>query len=234
MKPRYFFFISAVIILAIIILFFFLFKKNEQKLPGPLPTPTPVSVNQQKNGFAVQTTFPPNGTKQTSLQQTVTLSANQPVTTNDFVLEMQPNFPHTLDAQGTTITIKPTQQLQPGTTYSYRIRYKDGTFSDWYSFTTVGNPPTGTPPAQDNIPQLEDQWDRISQPDVFLYNQIPYKQAYETADFSVTGDFSSTQNGHIFFTVTVKTAQGKQAFLNWVKSTGLTDQQIPNLDIRYQ
>jgi len=85
--------------------------------------------------------------------------------------------------------------------------------------------PTGA--AQD-----EKKFQLQNSPDVFLSNQTPYS----TKSFSVTSDFKTQPTGHFYFIVTLKSkdsAQDKISFLNWLKSLGLSDNQINALDVTY-
>lgn len=93
--------------------------------------------------------------------------------------------------------------------------------------------PTPLPAAlQDHTADQENTYNRQNQPDIFLSNNVPY----ENADFSITSDFSDTTQ-KFFFIIHLKTAdqqQGQAAVTTWLRSLGLQDSQIAQLDLRYQ
>jgi len=235
MNKRLFF--SALIIFLIVIPAIFLFfmqKKNPSPSPSFFPTPTTIANPPQNGplGITIQNTTPQNNSDNVGLNQNIVIILNKPATLDQIAINISPNVPYTASIKGNNLIISPQTPLQPGTTYSYMVKYADSTTSDRYSFTTVGEQPSSavSPTPVDNVPEMELEWQRVHQPDLFLSNKTPF----ETQDFSVTNDYTSTPTEHFYFTVTSKTPNGRQAFLNWLTSLNLGNQQIQQLDIRYQ
>lgn len=95
--------------------------------------------------------------------------------------------------------------------------------------STKYNPDTQT----EGAAEQERKFLRKEHPDIFLYSRTPY----ENPDFSVTSHFKNEPTGHFTFTVVLKTTNKEEAktkFIEWVKSFGISEEQIPTLDITYQ
>lgn len=228
-------FIALIFFFILIPALLLLFPNKKNPSPGPFsPTPTQI-INPPQHGplgITIQNTKPPNNSTNVDPNQNIVLTLNKPATLDQIAINISPNIPYTPSIQENNVFITPQTPLQPGTTYVYMVKYADGTISDRYSFTTAGQQvsPAVSPAPVDNTQEMELEWQRVHQPDLFLSNKTPY----QTQDFSVTNDYTTTPAEHFYFTVTAKTPNGKQAFLDWLKSLNLSDTQMQQLDIRYQ
>ena len=86
-----------------------------------------------------------------------------------------------------------------------------------------------------NIKRKEDQdkYELNEQTDVFLSNKTPYSNDY----FSISSDFKPDPDPHFYFLVDFKSEDNEKAkpeFILWLKSLGLNNSQIQNLDIIFQ
>lgn len=94
-------------------------------------------------------------------------------------------------------------------------------------------PPVITVTTDDHTHDLEMKYQNKTEPDIFLSNNLPY----QTTDFAASAAFTSSPTDHFYFIVLVISGNPdvtKQKFLAWVQSLGITQQQISQLDIRYQ
>lgn len=81
--------------------------------------------------------------------------------------------------------------------------------------------------------EKQDKYELNEQVDVFLSNKTPYSNDY----FSISNDFKPDPDPHFYFLVDFKgesTEKSKSEFILWLKSLGLNNSQIQNLDIIFQ
>ena len=79
---------------------------------------------------------------------------------------------------------------------------------------------------------IESEFQRQNHPDVFVANRIPFK----VHDFSVENEFVSDPTGHFRLNVFLEASnveQAKEGFITWLILSGLTEEQIGQLDINY-
>lgn len=79
----------------------------------------------------------------------------------------------------------------------------------------------------------QDKYELNEQTDVFLSNKTPYSNDY----FSISSDFKPDPDPHFYFLVDFKgkdKEKAKSEFIIWLKSLGLDNSQIQNLDIIFQ
>lgn len=80
--------------------------------------------------------------------------------------------------------------------------------------------------------EKEEDFQLKNHPDFYLFRKTPF----DDPAFSVTSNLKPLPHEHFGFSVTIKSAdkaKGRTTFLNWVKSQGLTLEQISSLDIEY-
>lgn len=86
---------------------------------------------------------------------------------------------------------------------------------------------------QDEIKKNRD-FQLKNEPDALLAGNTPY----ESADFSVQSQFKQQlHEGHFAFIITLKAqdkGKARSGFLTWVRSLGISDTQIKNLDLEYR
>ena len=79
----------------------------------------------------------------------------------------------------------------------------------------------------------QDKYELNEQTDVFVSNKTPYSNDY----FSISNDFKPDPDPHFYFLVNFKgedKEKAKSEFIIWLKSLGLNNSQIQNLDIIFQ
>ncbi len=237
MKKILIFIIIIITILVVSLLFVLISHQSQSTLPTFFPTPTPIPGQPtgalQKSLYVVATE--PSGTATDApLDKPIIITFNKDITPTDFTFTIKPNFDYTTNIQGRTFIVTPNNPLPARITYEYFIDYNNGQQPDIHFFTTAGEG-QAFPNKNSNFRSLLDNSDSKYAPDVYLSNKIEDNSNTNT-DFSVTYDYTPAPEGHFYFIVTSNIAdknQAKQEFLDWVKSTGLTDQQIQTLDIKY-
>lgn len=218
--------LTFIFLLLLISSFFFSSGKSSV---NNVTTPTPITTNQNTNPLSILTTDPLNNQTNVPINQIITITFNKNVLSGNITFTIQPSAQYVGNIVNNQYVVNLTSNLLPNTQYTYTIHVHDRNLGV-YTFTTAGSQSGIT---NDNAAQTIKDWSRTNKPDMFLYNQTPYS----TSDFSVSKDISQTAPYNAFFTVSLLGTDknsGKQAFLQWLTSLGLTDQQIQNLDIRYQ
>ncbi len=167
----------------------------------------------------------------TSLQ-TMTFVFDRPVSAQEITVEIVPEISHRLTVDQSTITLTFQEDLEPATEYLVELSFLDD-FLALHSFVTVGlNDDDQLPDTYpENMIEIQDEFNRSSQPDIFVQNMLPV----ENQPFTVEGRFDAAQGGYIF-TVTGQSSldELEQQFREWLISIGLGPQQIETLIIRYE
>lgn len=208
----------------------------QQKLPfffisPPTPVPAPQTTFMYKPP-AIISSNPTDGQTNIPTTTPITISFNRPITSDEITFWIGPGISAATTISGTTLTALPTTTLTPGSIYGYSIKFKDGTPSKTYYFTTVGQGPAVNNPKYDPVPNLFKSQDKQLHPDTYLSNNMPYTGTL----FHVSYSYTQAPNSHIYFTVLLygsDQSQAKAEFSTWVKSFGITDDQITTMDIRY-
>lgn len=229
--------IAVILILTLLILFMILLLKNRTKennnqsaniTGNQTANPSPLISQTHYKIIAVN---PADQEKNVSLKSKIEITLNSEIENGRVQFFIDPKVPFSMAVNGNFITITPEINFQPGTKYTYILRFAGQTLpSRTYAFFSTGsitNIPD-TRPIEGEKQQAEFQ--RENHPDVFLSNNVPY----QTAAFSVESEFASSPVGHFRFTVTQKSTAGKNDFLSWLQSLELTEDQITNLDIIYE
>lgn len=227
----------CVSVFCLLILFLFLehAKKTVIDTIPDITTPTPVQVPFTPRTIPLQVTHvsPGNMASNVLALQPITITFNKNVSLSDISFFIFPEIDSTSSAQSSTITIIPTTPLSENIRYSYTITGTlTGNLLVTGSFAT-GDYKNAVIPLEASYPNLENTANKLQQqnyPDVFLSNYVPYA----TADFSVSAVFLTSPTGHYQFSVIQQTPFGKQRFLSWVKSLGLSDTEVAVLDIVYE
>jgi len=208
-------------------------KKQRPQTQNPTLTMsgTPVSTQQpqQIQPLRIIKTDPVNNQTNIPLDQKITISFNNPFSLSHIIFSINPSVTYTTAINGNDLVITPYATYSTGTTYNYSIQFVGTQSMQTFSFTTTALVVT----SPDDTSQVADTFNKTHYPDVFVYNRMPF----QTTDFSATGSFTSSPTEHYYTTVALNQTnpdQSKQAFVNWLKSLGLTDDQIQILDIRYQ
>lgn len=215
-----------------IVLSIFARKQSTYHIPN-ITTPTPIQQiiplpTRNNEPLNIIDAIPSNQAINVPLNQKIIIKFNRSFSMSDFSFSINPTLTYTSSIQDNILTITPPSGLDANVTYTYTV----ATYSQpmqYFSFTATNN---GITPI-DNTSNLNDQYNKDNYPDAFIAVRTPYS----VPDFSITSDYAKQPTEHFFFTVTLKSNNqdlAKQSFLNWLKSTGLNDQQIQSLDIRYQ
>jgi hypothetical protein len=201
--------------------------------PPTYPPVNPTGYTAHKQ-FSIISTSPANNQTNIPINlNAIIITFDQPVTVQDIPLSIGPSIQYTIAAQNNSIIITPQEQLKTGMTYDIvlRLYQNEGQIKLYpFNFTIAGPTPTPLPtdqPGWENPDEL-----RLTAPDVYLSNYTPYSET----SFNVTSDYIFTPTGHFYFVATLHgdTTSAKNAFITWLHSLKLTDQQIQGLDIRYQ
>lgn len=235
---------TILIIILIFVIFIplvlFVLKPSSSKISffgAPTPTPFPSNNSSSTQGvLTVISTSPSNNSVNVPLDSTISVFFNQSVKPTDFEFSSVPQIPGPFTIQSNKLILTPNTPLLSSTKYVAVVLIKTPgkTKVNSFTFTTFGPSPTPfqiqSDPSAENSSQ---QYELQNYPDAFLRNHTPYS----SSSFSVTSEYTNIPSGHFFFSVTLKGANkdtSKSSLITWIKSKGLTDSQIQNLDIRYK
>jgi hypothetical protein len=241
MKKFYIFVFSFVFLVMIttIMLIGFSFNKNLPRGIFFFPTPTPANnnfvnnnagTNKQSNPV-IKGVSPLDQSQNVSLNTEVVITFSKNVFEKDFSFWIAPDVPYSKTLNENTLTITPNSPLSSDTIYSFGLKFPDGNYSNTYTFSTVGTGIVNNS-NYDNYSQTTSSFEKQNNPDIFLSNQMPYS----TDTFYANSAYSDTQSHYYFvvFMLGSDNNKSKLDFINWVKTFGLTDNQVAKLDIRYQ
>ncbi|MGH7245671.1 MAG: Ig-like domain-containing protein [Candidatus Levyibacteriota bacterium] len=209
--------------------------QGKQIKPGVRQTPqltAPTPISSSSSLIHVISTTPPNKAINTPLNQKITIVLDKFVSEKDITFSTFPQANLTLSIDRNIINATISGEFFPSTTYKYVVTYKNYPLPITYSFTTEGPTPTPRPKLSVSVKTMRDDWNRENHPDIFLSSQLPQ----DTNTFSADYRFTQIPYAHYAFTVTAKidANAAKTDFISWMKSLGITDEQIQTLDITYQ
>lgn len=237
----------SIVVLSIILLALIGFEsviKNQKKenslTPGKQQIDStfpifPESSNENNVPLEIISVTPENKSENIAFQQTVTVEFNRTFSLREIEFAIDPAVSYTPQVKNTQLVISPNPAFFPSTRYTFSIRTL-GTdqFPKAYSFQTIGPTPIFLPDTQPpGGPEKVENFQKQNNPDVFLANKTPFS----TTDFSIANEFSSEPLEHFKFTVTLSGSDkemSKQRTIEWMKSIGLTDEQIIDLDIDWK
>jgi len=229
--------IFVVIVVIFIILLSIVLTVLPVRKPTPnnsqqIPTPTPIFPGSTNTTpLRVISTNPIDGTTQIASNQPISISFNNTIATEDLLISSIPPVSFTQEVQKNTLILTPQQPYEDNILYTL-------TLEDAHSHQVLlslhfssGNSPTAIPMQDTNIQTDVDTFDKANHPDVFVANNTPYT----ANNFSVSASYvDGSPFGHYGVYVSLKTPVGKQDFLSWLHSLGITDSQTESLDIHYQ
>ncbi len=226
--------ISSIVILIIICLVIFSLGQKSQLNPFPssLPTPTPISAPNSIINSSVHLVSISPKDKEENVLSNASIKANFSQPVPGITFNIYPSIESVPTVTNNQIIIAFSQPLDINTIYTYSFLDQDGNIIFTGTFATGNSSNSVAPLSQeyDHLQTTADSEQRKNYPDVYLATYTPY----DSDSFSVTSDFSDSEGGSFFFTVTQKAASGKGDFLSWLHSLSLTDEEIQKLDIRYQ
>lgn len=201
------------------------------------PTPTPIGGTRvlpkinTTNSINVTSVDPEDGATNIPINQTIHITFSRPIDANEVTFIANPPFQFTASVADNVLTIKPSANLSQYTVYSYFVTFLSFLPSKTFTFTTSSPNPSITPFVGDTARNHSDQNNKITLPDLFLANQCPYT----TKDFTIDAIDTPYPKDHFFFNVTLNkyNPAAKQAFIDWLHSLTLSDEQIGKLEIHY-
>lgn len=221
---------SLAVIIAIPLILFMVSSVLSPKNSSQKAIPTP-SVS---SGLSVLKTDPELNKKNVPLSQVISLEFNKTLTISDISIISSPQIQYNLSINGSYLFLSPLSLLSPSTNYIVTISSSDRKKLIYtLVFSTEGPAPTVVDTRPSGEPQKTDELLKKTRPDAFLSNKMPYT----TTEFKAVYSFKSAPTGHFAFTVTLLGTNkdaAKLSFITWVKSFGLSDTQINQLDITYQ
>lgn len=170
---------------------------------------------------------------ETGMPLEITFSRKFTMTEIEFIIS--PNTPYLINNYENKLIVAPQTSWETGTPYGFSINFTDDDQQvRLYRFTTTGPTPSYLPDTQaEEVMEYTNAYEKENNPDIYVANQTPY----ETDTFAIRADFEPKVPAHYYFTVTTKTgaaSQAQAAVNEWLKSLDLTQEQIDNLDIRYE
>jgi hypothetical protein len=234
--------IILIIVLIILgLLFFIVNLLNKQ--PGapagdPNAIPTAIIVPTRdiaEGGFDIVAIDPIDQTKNTPLNQIITITFSRSFQDNEITFSMAPATPFITKKEGNKLIISPQTSWDTGTQYAYSINFAGNNEKvRLYRFTTAGSTPEYLPDTQPQGAYEKEEADlKENHTDYYVNNNTPY----ETGTFSVVSEFNPNPPDHFFFIVTSKATDKTQArndFNIWLQSLDLSNEQIGKLDIQYK
>jgi hypothetical protein len=204
---------------------------TDRVVRGRQPTNVPTIVGEQP--LAVVQTYPEDKAIGVPVDATIEITFNKPFEYKDFIYAMAPETEYQLrTAIGNRITVTFPKGLQPSTVYTFKVNTLEQ-LPRTYTFTTAGTDPVEAPNTYPTgAAEVEEEFMRSENPDVFLRNNTPYEQA----EFSVTSVYDERKSDFVF-TVTAKSTdrlRAREAFITWMQSLGMTNDDISKLQVTYR
>lgn len=234
MKKTIYLISGLILIVIIVIIAVFLSSSNKQAAPASnpnfIPTAIPIPTSSDSVPLQIIKTDPLDKTTAIPVNQIITITFNRNLAPQDVSFSIQPDAPHAASIVNNQLLINFTATLSARTVYTYTATHNGKVITHPYTFTTADAASVFT---NDNTAETLTNWSRVNEPDLFLYNRVPYA----STNFSVEGASTQTEPYHFYFTVSlsgINTDQDKKEFVAWLTSLGLTNDQIQKLDIRFQ
>ncbi|MBI4129907.1 Ig-like domain-containing protein [Candidatus Roizmanbacteria bacterium] len=233
-----------VLLLFLLVSAWFLFQKSPEQEGGQV-TPAVLTPTPSRDEYFVVSTTPVDNATDVPLNQAITVVFNKPLPRDAVKFDIFPETEVSVSMTGTVLTATPATPLQPGTSYRYGITYDEslGIVQSLFQFTALGPTPTSPPDTRDVKLLEEIERDNLEHyPDIYLANKTPYA----TDIFAITSYYVEAEGGvpgHDAFLIEVlkendyatvtdeQRARAKADAEAWMRSIGLTDAQIQQLEI---
>src|SRR3989344_3633781 len=218
------FFLSAIGVLA--------FKSlNKDKNPQINDTKTSITPDPAELEYRIVEAKPDDEEKNVPVDTVIEIVFNKDVNPDELEFSIAPKIEFELDYEGNVLYVYPKNNFVTGTKYTYIIKYKAQALpSRTYSFITEGEFKSLPDTQPEGGFEEQEDYVRLNKPDIYLTNKTPFT----SPTFIVQSTYVEGNPGHFRFTVIQKTATVKSAFLEWLKSLKLTEEQISHLDIIYK
>lgn len=218
------------------VLYLSLIGKNpllRQNPPGRFPVTTITNVPTPENSLYIVKADPPDDSENVDPQKPISLVFNRKLARDEIRFALNPEASYSVVLKDNVFTVAPKDGWAEGEHYTYAVGFNvGGSLTVSYTFTVSGavKPP---PDTYSDIPaKAEEDWTKKDRPDVFLYNKTPF----ENDDFMIKGFLKTSPKEQFYFLVNFKTGNtsgNQQKTLMWIKSQGLTDDQIKTIEILY-
>ena len=214
------FFLSAIGVLA--------FKSlNKDENPQINDTKTSITPDPAELEYRIVEAKPDDEEKNVPVDTVIEIVFNKDVNPDELEFSIAPKIEFELDYEGNVLYVYPKNNFVTGTKYTYIIKYKAQALpSRTYSFITEGEFKSLPDTQPEGGFEEQEDYVRLNKPDIYLTNKTPFT----SPTFIVQSTYVEGNPGHFRFTVIQKTATGKSAFLEWLKSLKLTEEQISHLD----
>ncbi|MFW5703635.1 MAG: Ig-like domain-containing protein [Patescibacteria group bacterium] len=215
-------------------------SKNDRTSTDLVPSITPVDAFTGDNNqpeLRVVSTKPDDGAMNVSLTTPVEITFDKDLDLHELEIEVFPEVPFVASPEGKMLTVTFQEPLQESTIYTYTI-YREAEVQLEYiyagSFTALGPTPTPIEYRSAQVFEEEMQRERLTNPDIYLANFIPY----EAETFTFDGElYDLTEETTFKYTVTIKQGseeEAREAVTEWLSSLELTPEQINSLEITYK
>jgi len=176
----------------------------------------------------------PNDSAQIPLDSKFKLTFDRDFEDSEVEISIGPTTNFSISKEGAVMTLTP-QRLNPGITYSLVVKYTKLTkLPKIFYFDTIGPTPSFAPDtAPVDSEKIQEDFQKNNHPDIYLSNQLPF----ETTTTKIIAVFVKTPQGHYRIIVRSKSGDKEKSRtegINWMKSKGLTNAQINNLDVQYE
>lgn len=218
--------VCLAVILAVIVLYFIFSTSKSLINTGPTKTEQNKTANQE---LKLISATPQIQAQQVPLNTPISAVFNKNISVSN--ISFSPPTTYTDNVSKNKLSIQPSGPLLASMKYVITIQIDGQLF--FLTFTTLGPAPTV---GQNTRPIIQANQDNTtlkdSNPDVYLSNYTPYKDA----DFAVSSNFVAGVPSHFQFTVVSKNGSiyAKGFFENWAKQNGLNADQISQLDVVYK
>lgn len=208
-------------------------KEQLQSFPTGIIVPT--EQIQQTNQLDIISVSPQDMSDNISRDTTLTITFNQAPQQSEIRFFIKPDAIYTQKIENNTLQIQFLEPLLEGTLYTYSVNFTDDPLKiRVYRFVTEGTLAESLPDTYDEQAFIEQEnYDRINHPDIYLMNEVPFENEY----FAINGYFQEQNSQQYYFIVQRKSSDQdivSQSLDAWLQLQGLGQEQIQELDIRYQ
>ncbi len=229
-----FIFLAFLSIAALLLLLFVVLKSFQKQSPTTettvIPTITPFIKPTNIPGGFVISTDPGSNTTGVNINKILHITFQDASYANNANVILSPSlkiFTYTFE---NVLFVQPQQEYLKNTSYTVKITSKNSSLGYSFRFTTGSQALRNDAPNPTFVEEQEKRTLREN-PDIFLSNKLPYVSSTFAMKY-----FISNIDGKILFTAVLKGSGFKKSTEDakaWMKSLGLSDQQLTALNIQY-
>lgn len=203
-----------------------------QSLPTGIVVPTENVATGELDIIAVS---PNDGAEGVSTTPQIRITFSRSFTEKEIDFSIDPDAIYSQEIRENVLTISFWKPLAEGTLYTYSVNFPDDKQKvRLYRFVTEGELAEFLPDTRpDELIAEVEEYDRLNNTDIYITNRTPY----ENNIFAIRSEFDPVTPAHYYFIITSKVnddTQVRQSVNAWLQLQGLTDDQIRELDIRYE